>query len=49
MKAPREEEEGGIIAQSAHDVNGILPRQAADVLPASISRRYAIKEMKQNN
>jgi hypothetical protein len=24
MKAPREEEEGGIIAQGAHDVNGIF-------------------------
>jgi hypothetical protein len=37
MKAPREEEEGGIIAQGVHDVNGILSKQAADVLPASLS------------
>lgn len=49
MKAPREEEEGGIIAQGAHVVNGILSRQAADVLSASISRHCAIKEAIQNN
>jgi hypothetical protein len=49
MKAPREEEEGGIIAQGAHDVNGIVSKQAADVLSASISRRCASKEAIQNN
>jgi len=48
MKAPREEEEGGIIAQGAHDVNGILSKQAADVLSVSVSRRCAIKEAIQN-
>jgi hypothetical protein len=48
MKAPREEEEGGIIAQGAHDVNGIVSKQAANVLPASIpvvalaKKRYRI-------
>ena len=49
MKAPREEEEGGIIAQGVNDVNGILSRQAADVRSASISRRGVIKEALQNN
>jgi hypothetical protein len=48
MKAPREEEEGGIIAQGVNDVNGILSRQAANVRSASISRRCVIKEAIQN-
>ena len=49
MKAPREEEEGGIIAQGVLDVNGFLLKQAANVRSASISRRCAIKEAIQNN
>jgi hypothetical protein len=49
MKAPREEEEGGIIAQGVHDVNGILSKQAADVRSASISRRCVIEEAIRNN
>lgn len=39
MKAPREEEEGGIIAQGANDVNLILGCQASEVLPVCLSGR----------
>lgn len=38
MKAPREEE-GGIIAQAANDVNWILGHQASEGLPACLSGR----------